>query len=434
MSEYLITGGFVLTMDADLGDLPAGDVHVRDGAIVAVGERLAAPDAERVDATDMIVLPGLIDTHWHLWNTLLRGLSDGRDDARGYFRMCGALGPLCTAADCAAGVALSCVEAIDAGYTTVHDWAHNIRGPEYADAELAVLRASGLRGRFSYGYSAGHANTAPMDLDDLARVHKSWPSDGLWSLGMSWRGTGGSNPAMRVAPAIYEMEIAAARELGVPVTVHASGPPTARGQIGMLAAAGLLGPDVQVVHANVAGDDEIAMMAETGTTISVSPFTELQIGYGMPRTGEFLAAGIPIGLSVDTTALSGNADPFAIMKLTHAVQNGVAEHEFALAARRTLELATIDGARSLGLDHLVGSLTPGKRADLIMVSERGPNLMVRTDPARLLVTAAQPSNVDTVLVDGRMLKRGGRLTELDVAEVGARARTALAGVLSRAHW
>src|SRR5437588_11905464 len=123
-----------------------------------------------------------------------------------------------------------------------------------------------------------------MDLADLARLHKSWPSDGLLSLGVAWRGTGGSNPAMRVAPSIYQAELAAARELGVPVTVHASGPPTARGQVGVLAAAGLLGPDVQVVHANVAGDDEIAAMAQTGTTISVSPFTELQIGYGMPRT------------------------------------------------------------------------------------------------------------------------------------------------------
>ncbi|HJP78096.1 MAG TPA: amidohydrolase family protein [Pseudonocardiaceae bacterium] len=434
MSEYLITGGVVLTMDAGLGDLPFGDVHVRDGEIVAVGERLSVPGAETIDATDMIVLPGLVDTHWHMWNTLLRGLSDGRDDAPGYFRMCGALGPSFTASDCAAGVALSCAEAIDAGYTTVHNWAHNIRGPEYADAELAVLADSGLRARFSYGYANGHPNTEPMDLGDLARLRKAWPDNGLLSLGMAWRGTGGSNPAMRVDPSIYRAEIAAARELGLPVTVHASGPPTARGQVGVLAEAGLLGPDVQVVHANVADDDEISAMAGTRTVISVSPFTELQIGYGLPRTGDFLAAKIPTGLSVDTTALSGNADPFAIMKLTHAVENGRAEHEFALSARRTLELATIDGARTMGLDHLVGSLTPGKRADVILVSERGSNLAVRTDPVRLLVTAAQPSNVDTVMVDGRILKRHGRLTEVDVAEVGARARQALADVLERAHW
>jgi cytosine/adenosine deaminase-related metal-dependent hydrolase len=434
MSEYLITGGFVLTMDSELGELPVGDVHIRDGEIVAVGEQVSAPQAQRIDGTDMIVLPGLVDTHWHMWNTLLRGLSDGRDDAPGYFRMCGALGPAFGVEDCAAGVALSCAEAIDAGYTTVHNWSHNIRGPEYADAELAVLADSGLRARFSYGYANGHPNTEPMDLADLARLHGDWPTDGLVSLGMAWRGTGGSNPAMRVDPSIYRAEIAAARELGLPVTVHASGPQTARGQIGVFAAADLLGPDLQVVHANVADNEEIAAMADTGTVLSVSPYTELQIGYGVPRIGEFLAAGIPTGLSVDTTALSGNADPFAIMKLTHAVENGRSAHEFALSVRRTLELATIEGARSMGLDHLVGSLTPGKRADLIMVSERGPNLAPRTDPARLLVTAAQPSNVDTVMVDGRLLKRDGQLTGVDVAKVGVRARAALAGVLDRANW
>jgi cytosine/adenosine deaminase-related metal-dependent hydrolase len=132
--------------------------------------------------------------------------------------------------------------------------------------------------------------------------------------------------------------------------------------------------------------------------------------------------------------LSGNADPFAIMKVTQAVENGRAAHEFALSARRMLELATIEGARSMGLDHLVGSLTVGKRADVIMVADWAVNAGLHTDPARLLVTAAQPANVDTVLVDGRILKRGGRLTALDVAEVNALARHSLTRVLRRADW
>jgi cytosine/adenosine deaminase-related metal-dependent hydrolase len=136
---------------------------------------------------------------------------------------------------------------------------------------------------------------------------------------------------------------------------------------------------------------------------------------------------------VDTTVLSGNADPFAIMKLIQAVENGRAE-EFALFALRVLELATIEGARSMGLDHLVGSLTVGKRADVILVSDRAVNLGVRTDPARLPVTAAQPANVDTVLVDGRILKRAGRLTALDTAEVGSLAQAALRRVPRRADW
>ena len=138
-----------------------------------------------------------------------------------------------------------------------------------------------------------------------------------------------------------------------------------------------------------------------------------------------------MGLSVDTTALTGNADMFAIMKLTQGLANAAAEDEFALTARRTLALATIDGARSLGLAEVTGSLSPGKRADLIVVSATGPNLGMVTDPAQLLVTAAQPGNVDTVIADGRVAKRGGVLTTPDAERIGRDAQRALNGVLAR---
>jgi 5-methylthioadenosine/S-adenosylhomocysteine deaminase len=166
--------------------------------------------------------------------------------------------------------------------------------------------------------------------------------------------------------------------------------------------------------------------------VSVSPFTELLIGYGQPVTGELLAAGLPVGLSVDTTMLSGNADLFAVMKVTQACANGQARHEFALTARDVLRLATIDGARTLGLDVVTGSLTAGKQADVIVVSADSPSLGVLTDPARLLVTAATPRDVDLVVADGRILKRDGKLTTADVADINRTARDSLAGVLSRA--
>jgi cytosine/adenosine deaminase-related metal-dependent hydrolase len=139
-------------------------------------------------------------------------------------------------------------------------------------------------------------------------------------------------------------------------------------------------------------------------------------------------------LSVDTTVLSGNADMFAITKVIQNIENGATENEFKLPARRVLELATIEGARSLGIDDRTGSLTPGKRADLIMVSTREPNMGVFTDPAHLIVTAAEPSNVDTVVADGRMLKRGGKVTVMDVAQVLAQARAANVAVRKRANW
>jgi 5-methylthioadenosine/S-adenosylhomocysteine deaminase len=428
----VIRRGHVLTMDRQLGDIPGADVHIDGGRIVAVGTGLHVPGARMLDAHEMIVAPGLVDTHWHMWNTLLRSMS-GDGPASGYFRVSIGLGCAFGPDDMYQGTRLACAEAISSGITTVHDWCHNVRGPAYAEASLRALAESGLRGRFSYGYAAGHANDQPMDLAGLARLHRDWPSGGgRLSLGMAWRGPGGSNPATRVPPTVYRQEIEGARAMGVPVTVHACGPPSSAGQIAALAQAGLLGPDLQVVHANCATPAEIAQLAEAGATASVSPFTEILIGYGLPQTAELLAAGVPTGLSVDTTVLSGNADMFAIMKVTQGIANARAQDEFALTARRALELATIEGARSLGLADDIGSLTPGKRADLILVETQSPNLGVFTDPAHMLVTAAQPANVDTVIVDGQILKHRGALTMVDPGQVAAEARRALNGVRARA--
>jgi 5-methylthioadenosine/S-adenosylhomocysteine deaminase len=431
-ASLLVRGGYLITMDPDTGDIPVGDVLVSGGMIAAVGTSLAAPaGATELDATGMIVAPGLVDTHWHMWNTLLRSMSEG---GPGYFRLCRSLGPAFAAEDVYLGTLLGYAEAISSGITTVHDWCHNIRTPAHAEAGLRALAQAGLRGRFSYGYPAAHPNDQAMDLAGLRRLHAEWAehgADGLMSLGMAWRGPGGSDPAMRVPPAINRQDIDTARELGIPVTVHASGPRAAAGQIGMLADGGLLGPDLQVVHANWATEAEIGQLAAAGCPVTISPWSEILVGYGPPRTGELMAAGIPVGLSVDTTALTGNADMFAIMKLTQGLANAAAEDEFALTARRTLALATIDGARSLGLAEVTGSLAPGKRADLIVVSAGRPNLGMVTDPAQLLVTAAQPGNVDTVIADGRVLKRGGVLTTLDAERIGREARLALDGVIAR---
>jgi 5-methylthioadenosine/S-adenosylhomocysteine deaminase len=442
--DLIIRSGHVVTMDPGLGDIPGGDVLVTGGRIAAVGAgldaaALGAPQARELDAWGMIVAPGLVETHWHLWNTLLRSMSGGmpgEDRPAGYFPVSLGLGQVFTDQDNYHGTLLACAEAINSGITTVHDWSHNVRGPAHAEAELRALAQAGLRARYSYGYSAGHPNDQVMDTGALRALHRGWNTGagagGLLTLGVACRGPGGSNPAMRVPPGVYQREMATARELGLPVTVHASGPPAAAGQIAALAGAGLLGPDLQVVHANSATAAEIAQLADAGCAVSLSPFSELLIGYGLPQTAELLAAGIRVGLSVDTTALTGNADMFAIMKLTQGLINATAHQEFACTARQALALGTIEGARSLGLDAVTGSLTPGKRADIILVATGHPNLGVLTDPAGLLVTAAQPGNVDTVLANGQILKRGGALVTLDGERITAQAREALAGIRSRA--
>jgi 5-methylthioadenosine/S-adenosylhomocysteine deaminase len=431
---FVIRGGYVLTMDPAAGDFPAGDVRVADGQITAVGPDLAVPPGTpELDAAGMIVAPGLVDTHWHMWNTLLRSMSAG-PPGPGYFKVMVGAGRMYGPDDIYVSTRLACAEAISSGITTVHEWCHNVRGPGYAEAGVRALAASGLRARFSYGAAAGHPNDQTINLDDLERLHRDWDScaeGGRLSLGMAWRGPGGSNPAVRVPAPIYRQEIEAARALGIPVTVHACGPPTAQGQIAELAQAGLLGPDLQVVHANCAADDEVAALAATGTQVSISPYSELLIGYGLPRTAEFLAAGIGVGLSVDSTVLTGNADMFAIMKVTQGIVNAQANEEFAMTHRQVLSLGTVQGARSLGLGGVTGSITPGKQADIICVRIGEPNLAVLTDPAHMLVTAAQPANVDTVIADGRVLKRAGALTTIDPAQAAEDAQRALAGIRAR---
>jgi cytosine/adenosine deaminase-related metal-dependent hydrolase len=435
-SHFVIRNAYVMTMEAATGDIKDGDVHVRDGAIIAVGQKLNAPGAATIDGRGTIVLPGLIETHWHMWNTLLRSMS-GEKPEFGYFRTTTLLGQKYEAGDMYQSTRLSCAEAINSGITFVHSWCHNIRSPQYAQADLQALRQSGLRARFSYGAMQAHSSKEAINLADIERLAKEWSkysNDGLIELGMAWRGQGGNNPATAVPPEIYTKEIETARRLGLPISVHASGSRPVIGQIDGFAKAGLLGKDMQIIHANMATKDEIAAMAKAGCSVSLSPFTELRIGFGMPQTSELLAAGIPVGLSVDTVELSGNADMFGIMKLVQNVENGKAESEFKLTARRTLELGTIEGARSMGIADKVGSLKAGKRADLIMLSTRAPNLGVFGDPAHMVVTAAQPSNVYAVVVDGRILKWGGKLTAMNTEQITAEAAAANAALRKRAGW
>jgi len=432
--EFVIRDAYVMTMDA-AGDLPGADVYVRNGEIAAVGVGVAAPGAQALDGRGMIVLPGLVETHWHMWNTLLRSMAGDRKE-HGYFPTARTLGEKYTANDNYQGTRLSAAEAIFSGVTTVHDWSHNIRGPEYADADLRALRESGIRARFSYGAAQGQSTDVPINTTDVERLHRNWKeysNEGLLTLGLAWRGVSTSATGAISAQA-WRRDFDAARGLGIPISVHAANRRTTAGAIEVFAREKVLGKDLQVIHAIWVSPAEIRALADAGTSVSLSPYTELRIGFGLPKTGEFLAAGIPVGLSVDTTTLSGNADMFAVMKAIQNVENVRAEDEFKLPARRVLELGTIEGARSLGLADRVGSLRPGKRADLILVNTRDVNLGVFTDPAHMLVEAAQPFNVDTVVVDGRILKRRGRLTAVDSEQVVSEASSALTALRKRAGW
>jgi 5-methylthioadenosine/S-adenosylhomocysteine deaminase len=173
------------------------------------------------------------------------------------------------------------------------------------------------------------------------------------------------------------------------------------------------------------------MVADAGSSISSSPGSELRIGYGLTKACEFMDAGINVCVSVDTVPLTGNAHLFGILKLLRNAVNAKAFNEFKLPARRALEMGTINGARALGIDNLVGSLTPGKRADLIMVQTNLVTMGVFTDPVHMIIEATEPSNVDTVVIDGRILKLGGKLTAMMPEKVIADASASLREVGKR---
>lgn len=434
--HYLVRNALsVISMDPGLGDVAGGDVHIRDGEIVAVGHGLSAEGAEIIDARNTIVLPGFIDTHWHLWNSLFRGLIFFYGPDLGYFPMKLRLGRHYTPPDMYRGVQMGLAEALFSGITTVHNWAHNIVAPEHADANILAQLDLGVRGRFSYGYAEGQPADTTMDLVDVARVRRDWFSgdnDGMLSLGVALRGPENMPLEHR---AVYTREIETARKLSLPITIHVAqhrAVAMKSRSISRLAEDRLLGSDMQLVHAIHATPAEIEAMAAAQTHLSLSPFTEMQAGMGFPQTGEMLAAGVLVSLSIDTVAVTG-ADMFGTMRSLLDVENG-RQQKRALDPRQAVAMATIDGARDLGIADKVGSLTPGKRADLIMVrmDEVNTSTLEQANWASLVVRHAQPANIDTVLVDGRVLKRHGRLTAVDPERIRGEAAKSSADLVRRA--
>jgi 5-methylthioadenosine/S-adenosylhomocysteine deaminase len=416
--EYLIAGAHLLTMDDKLGEIPNGAIHVRDGAIVAVGPDVAAPGAERIDAQGAVVMPGFVDTHWHLWATLARGLGA---DKGAFNKTMGALAAQFRPADSALGVRLSLAEAVHAGITTVCNFAHNTRDAEGARAEWDAMRDSGVRGRFYYGYPNDLPRDKLMDLQGLEALAKSLPRDGLVSLGVAARGPD------RSLPEVWRREWAVARDLTLPISTHVAYSRAAArsGAIEAMEKGSFLGPDVQLIHATQASDDDLRRIADGGSVLGLSPWTEMQVGYGLPPVARMQKQGLGIGLGVDNLALAGNADFFSMMKLTSDLAAAEAEEQATLSERQVLEWATIGGARTIGMQEQIGSLTPGKRADLIMVRVDQINTAPATRPDIILVRAAQPANVSLVMIDGRIHKRDGHLPHHDTRKLLHDAGTTL---------
>jgi len=412
--EFVIRGGHVMTMADGMDDLPDADVHVRDGTLVAIGRGLRVPGARELDARGMIVMPGFVDTHWHLWNCSLRALMSGDEAARGYFPVTLSVGPKFTPDDSYHSVRLGLAEGLAGGITTVHNWSHNTRTPDHARAELAAMRSLGIRGRLAYGWGQDLPLDRAMDLAGLAEVAREAAGDPMIHLGAALR-TPVSNPRGTVPIDVVRTEFAGVRRLGLPITMHAR-----PGVVSVLDAHGLLGPDLQLVHPQGVSPQEQLRLAACGVSFSCSPVIEVlyaQASRGVIQFHELQCACVRQSLSVDSSSASANADFFSCMRTllwSHRQRFGA---EVPLTARRLLRLATLDGARDLGIADHVGSLEAGKRADVILVRTTDLNMAPVVDPAFSLVYSAQPANVDTVIVDGRVLRRHGQWTACDSAQI-----------------
>ena len=425
MGSLLMRNGRVLTMDDRLGDLDPADVLIENGAIAAVGPDLAAPGAEVLDAAGMIVTPGFVDTHRHVWQTQLRTVAADWSLFDYFARMRSIYGSFYEAEDAYLGNHVGALEALSAGITTLVDHCHIINSPAHADQAIAGLRDAGIRGVFCYGLYPNptqHPFAMSFDAgwrrDDARRVRREHfaAAGALLRLGLA----PSEIEAMPLETIRSEMELG--RELGaLRISCHVAMGTYDRGRriVGQLASDGLLAEDVLLVHGSALTDDELDAVARAGAGISATPETELQMGMGHPVTVRALARGVPASLGIDIVS-NYAGDMFAQMRLQLQAERG---HEHAertapardvgLHTRRVLELATRGGARVAGVDGIVGSLTPGRQADIVLTRADGIHMVPAVDPVAALVLYANAADVDTVLVGGRVLKRGGRLVGVD---------------------
>jgi cytosine/adenosine deaminase-related metal-dependent hydrolase len=425
-NKTLIKGGIIFSADPAVGDLPVGDVLIEEDRIVAVAPDIDAPDAQLVNAANHIVMPGLIDTHRHMWQSSIRQIAADWTLGQYVENMLGKYGPAFRPEDVYIADLLGSLEALNGGITTVMDWSHIMNSPAHADSAIAGLRESGIRAVFGYGAPA--APSADWYADDVRRVASQYFSseDQLLTLALASLGPEFSSFEETIT------DVQLARELGIRASIHLGvGLLGQKRSITEMKRLGLLGPDLIFVHCNTCTDEELRLIHESGGHVSISPRVEMQMGHGYPATGRLISVGIQPSLSVDVVSGVGGS-LFAEMRGTLEAERGWQNYEalgrgewtseLQLTTRDVVEMATIGGARALGLDREIGSLTPGKQADIIMLRVDTPNVsLVNNLPAA--ITLCDSENVESVFVAGRLVKSAGELLGHDPRAVQDEART-----------
>ncbi|MDA8371244.1 MAG: amidohydrolase family protein [Nocardiopsaceae bacterium] len=441
VSRLLISGGSVLVGSPLRGVVEQVDVLVEDGVILRIGPGLDTVDAERIDASGCFVLPGFVDSHQHLWQTTMRGLTADWDLSEYFWCIRNNHSAAHTPADIFAGTYAGALAALDSGTTTTIDFSHCLNSPDHSDEAVRSIKESGIRAVWCYGLFA-----VPTDRPAFATLEQRW-ADARRIRDTQFTGSA-KDELVTMGLALTEVglqpweatraEFALARELGVMLTTHANviWRPDPIPEIEWYHRDGLLGPNQLHSHANTSTDRELALLAEAGASTCSTPDTELQMGMGFPVFARAAALGVTVGLGGDIQSNNGQ-DPFTQMRLALQAENVRAAlptlegeglpglNGSPATPREVLHYATLGSAQALGLGDVTGSLEPGKAADILLV--RGDGLRQRpvVDPISTIVMHCGIGEVDTVLVAGKVVKRDGRLVHRDPA--------AAAGLVDQAY-
>jgi len=425
----------VLTIDPSLGMIPGGDVLVVDKRIAAVGKQLAVPDGTvEIDASGGILMPGMVDTHRHMWQTALRGFGADWTLTNYFVFYYLSFGKIFRPEDIYAGNLLSAIEAIDAGVTTTVDWSHGLQTTQHADAAVDALES--VPGRFVLAYGNIQQGawewTRTPEFADFIKRRIDGKGDML-RMQIAFDVTG--DPAFPERGAFE-----AARDFNLPVTTHA-GVWGATNDVGIqqMSDNGFLTPSTICVHCSTLSEDSYHRIAASGAHTSVSAESEDSCGQGYPTTWELRRFNIPVSLSMDTSVW-WSADLFSAMRATLDADrarthleahktNETVTHNY-LRAEHVVNWATMGGAEALGMSDLIGSITPGKKADLVLIkNDDSPAMFPIIHPYGHVVFQAGRGDVHTVMVDGNVVKFDHRLRGVNLA----RAKQAVAATVEYAY-
>ena len=409
--RILLKSGTIISMDPEVGDVVQGDVLIEGKKIAAIAPELNAAGAQMIDAHDTIIVPGFVDCHRHSWEAPLRRINPNSPTLADYSNATHlSFAKAYRPQDHYAANYLTAIGCIDAGITCVIDNSHNSRSGDHSDAAVEALIDGGIR--------AVHAS-GPPNAGDWAH---QWPQD-LERLQKKYFSSADQLVTLRMFSGVNRDNWALARKLGLRITTEFQGPQAAA-LLDPLAQDKLVGPDNTFNHCGALPDQTWQLFVDTGANINVCPRSDAQyaLGEGICALQRAWDHGIKPGLSVDNET-SYSADMFMEMRVALYLQRAVAQNrKFSgdqnppkpLMVRDVLYCATIGGARCAGLDDKIGSLAPGKEADLIMIRADDINLYPSNNAVGSVVQAAERSNVDTVIIGGRVRKYRGKVVGLDM--------------------